>query len=407
MNPTAQRRGQLRRAFAQSFGGEPSVWVRAPGRVDLMGSHTDYNRGLVLTLPIDLDTWIAARRRPDRWVRVRSLNLQTETQFNLDDLRRGGDLQWGDYVRGVAAVLREEGFPLCGFDAIVQGTVPVRSGLSSSAALECATATLFASLGEWKLDPVRKALLCQRAENQFVGVHCGILDQYTSCAGKAGCALLLDCRDLSHRASELAPGIQVVVCNTNYQRELAGSEYGTRRAQCAQGASLLGVASLREVSLAGFRNAEAALPAEVARRCRFIIEENDRVPRLATALATGDQAAIRQLCADSFRGACELYEIAVPAMRSMMEAMLAAPGVIGARQAGAGFGGCMVAFVNASQATGFVGSVRRDYFDRTGIQPEIHAVRAAAGAGELADHEAPDSPTMATPAEGRAETGSE
>jgi galactokinase len=242
---------------------------------------------------------------------------------------------------------------------------------------------LFEALGGWSLDPVQKARLCQRAENQFVGVNCGILDQYTSCAGRAGCALLLDCRDLSNRAVKLTDDIQVVVCNTKYQRELACSEYGKRRAQCEQGAKLMGVAGLRELNRQQFEQARATLPAEVAKRCQFIIEEDERVLRIAAALETGDRSAIRHLCADSFHGACELYEISVPAMRSMMEAMLEAPGAIGGRQAGAGFGGCMVAFVTKPQTAEFIASVRRGYFKRTQVQPEIHPVAAVAGAGLL------------------------
>jgi galactokinase len=188
---------------------------------------------------------------------------------------------------------------------------------------------------------------------------------------------------LSNRAVKLADGIQVVVCNTKYQRELASSEYGKRRAQCEQGARLMGVASLRELNRQQFEQARATLTAEVAKRCRFIIEEDERVLRIAAALEEGDRSAIRRLCADSFHGACELYEISVPAMRAMMEAMLEAPGAIGARQAGAGFGGCMVAFVTKSHTAEFIESVWRGYFKRTQVQPEIHPVAAVAGAGLL------------------------
>jgi galactokinase len=367
--------------FAERYGGEPSVWCRAPGRVDLMGSHTDYNLGHVLTLPIGRDTWVAARPRPDRMVRLHSLNLEGETSFDLDRFESDPQARWSNYVRGVASVLQGEGFALAGFDGVVHSTVPMCSGLSSSAALECATATLFEALGGWKLDPVKKALLCQRAENQFVGVNCGILDQFTSCAGQAGCALLLDCRDLSSRPVRLAEGIWVVICDTRSKRELAGSAYGQRRAECEEGARRLGVSSLREVESGVFYAREGELPARVARRCRFVIEENIRVLRLAEALPAGDREAIHTLGAESFRGAVELYEIGAPAMLAMMEAMQAGPGVIGARQAGAGFGGCMVAFVEKSQVEAFGKAVRERYSGLTQIQPEVYAVEAAAGAG--------------------------
>ena len=291
--------------------------------------------------------------------------------------------RWNNYVRGVAQVLQAEGFNLTGFEGVIHSTVPISSGLSSSAALECVTATVFEALGGWKLEPVKKALLCQRAENQFVGVKCGILDQFTSCAGQAGCALLLDCRDLSNRPVKLAPGIRVVICDVKSKRELADSEYARRRADCEEGARLLGVKALREISPEQFHQRASELPAVVRKRCQFIIEENERVLRLAAALQEFDRDAIRQLTADSFQGACDLYEISVRAMRSMMQAMRAAPGVIGARQAGAGFGGCMVAFVEEAKVADFATAVRAHYFANTRIETEIYAVAAAAGAGTI------------------------
>jgi galactokinase len=392
MNRLNKRRKEISAMFQRCFGGVPTLWGRAPGRVDLMGSHTDYNLGCVLTLPIDHDTWIAARPREDRIVRLYAGNLDAQCSFSLDEIQADPQQRWSNYVRGVAAVLLDEGLPLQGFDGVIHSTVPMGSGLSSSAALECATATIFEAMGAWELDPVDKAKLCQRAENQFVGVNCGILDQFTSCAGKEGCALLLDCRDLSNTTVQLADGIQVVICDTKYKRELAGSEYGQRREQCEEGARRLGVNALREISLAQFNAREDELPLDVAKRCRFIIEENARVENLAEALQSCDREAISQLTVGSFRGACELYEIGAPAMRTMMSAMLAAPGVIGARQAGAGFGGCMVAFVEAAQVEEFVAAVKTHYFASTNIEAEIYPATAAAGAGmiEFKQHESYD-----------------
>jgi galactokinase len=381
MNSPASRRDEIARVFQQQFGAAPTLWVRAPGRVDLMGSHTDYNLGFVLTLPIGLDTWMAVRPREDHAVRLFSANLQAGNGFDLGRIERVPGRAWCNYVRGVATILDAEALDLKGFDAVVHSTVPMSSGLSSSAALECAAATAFEALGDWRLDPVKKAVLCQRAENQFVGVNCGILDQYTSCVGQVGCALLLDCRDLSSRPVKLAEGIAVVICDTKFKRELAGSEYGQRRAQCEEGARRLGVKALREISLSDFQSRMHELPAEVAKRCRFIVEENDRVLKLADALAVNDREGIRQLTAGSFRGACELYEISVPAMQAMLAAMLAAPGLIGARQAGAGFGGCMVAFVERAQVDAFTSSASAAYHQTSGIQPEIRTVEAAPGAG--------------------------
>jgi galactokinase len=381
-------------AFAERFGGEPSVGCRAPGRVDLMGSHTDYNLGLVLTLPLGRDTWIVGRPRPDRSVHVHSLNLEEGCVLDLDDLVPSTSRHWRDYVGGVAAVLQAEGLSLRGWDGVVHSTVPMGSGLSSSAALECAVATVFEVLGGWRIEPVRKAQLCQRAENEFVGVRCGILDQYTACAGQEGCALLLDCRDLTALPVGLPDDIRVVICDTRSRRELAGSEYGTRRAQCEEGARRLGVAALREVTMGQLGAREGELPPEVARRCRFIVEENERVQRLARALPAGDRRVIREACASSFHGAMELYEIGAPAMERMMAAMTAAPGVIGARQAGAGFGGCMVAFVNAEHAGPFAATVHATYAAATGVEPAIDPVWPGAGAGVIPSHEpgVPSSP---------------
>lgn len=383
MKPNSPRHAQIHHAFVHHFGMPPTDWCRAPGRVDLMGSHTDYNLGSVLTLPIDRDTWIVAKPNSSRNVRLHSINFDDTASFALDSAAKDPDHPWIDYVHGVAVELRSEGADLVGFDGVIHSTVPMSSGLSSSAALECAAATVFEALGGWKLDPLRKALICQRAENRFVGVNCGILDQFTSCLGQEGCALVLDCRDLTGTPAAIADGIRIVICDTKSQRELADSEYGERRAQCERGSEMLGSKALREVSWEHFVARESELPELVARRCRFILEEHARVATLAEALTAGDRDAIGDLTAASFEGACHLYEIAAPAMHSMMAAMRAAPGVIGARQAGAGFGGCMVAFVEETQVREFADAVGRLYLGTTGIEPTVFAVNAAAGAGGM------------------------
>ena len=396
----SDRQVVMNEEFARRFGSEPDVWVRAPGRVDLMGSHTDYNQGYVLTLSIDRDVWIAARPRSGRRVTVYSLNVDGGGAFDLDGIAHDEVSPWTNYVRGVAHVLQGEGYQLHGCDALIHSTVPVSSGLSSSAALEVATAMLFVLMGGWNVDPVRLALLCQRAENQFVGVNCGILDQYTSVMGQSGCALLLDCRDLTSELVPVAEGMCMVICDTRVKRELAGSAYAERRAQCEEGARRLArfyptdafypadvfyprVRALRDVTLGQFTAREGDLPAVVARRCRFVIEENERVGRMGEALPAGDRRAIAELTSASYVGARDLYEIGSPEMAAMMDAMLGAPGVIAARQAGAGFGGCMMAFVEETQTGAFVRHVEQAYTAATGIQPQVYPTRAAAGAGPL------------------------
>lgn len=384
-----ERAAHMRAAFVTLYDGEPTLWVQAPGRVDLMGSHTDYNEGYVLTMPIDRNTWIAARPRDDRIVLVYSLNLSSGDHFSLDDIQRSTTVPWTDYVRGVAKVLQDEGYALRGFDGVVHSTVPFGGGLSSSAALEVATATLFNELCGLGLDPVRLAVLCQRAENTFVGVNCGILDQYTSAAGRAGHVLLLDCRHLTHTVPPLHPDIAIVIGDTRYKRALTGSEYPQRRAQCEAGAAALarrypGVRTLRDVTLEQLDAARSLLDDTVYRRCRFIIQENQRVLDLAEALSTKDIPCIAALTAESFAGARDLYEIVVPQMEAMIAAMRCAPGVLGARQAGAGFGGCMVAFVERDCVEAFSEHVRAAYQAATGIEGAVFPVEAAAGAGVLA-----------------------
>lgn len=380
------RRERLAGEFTRHYRGAPSLWVRAPGRVDLMGSHTDYNEGFVLTLSIGCDTWIAARPRGDRVVRIQSLNTESGAEFGLDQIQHDRALPWTNYVRGVAHVLQAEGYPLRGWDGLIHSTVPIGSGLSSSAALEVATALVFEQLGGQEIDRLALARLCQRAENQFVGMNCGILDQYSSVFGHAGCAILLDCRELTSRAVPLDPTLSVVICNTRARRALTGSEYPVRRAQCEQGAQWLGrrdpnVRALRDVSPTRLAAHEGELPPVVARRCRFVVEENGRVLDLARALSEGTRTSIRALTAASFAGARDLYEIVSPEMERMMAAMLGGPGVVGARQAGAGFGGCMVAFVESPRVGEFAQQVEASYQAATGSQPDVFPVAAAEGAG--------------------------
>jgi galactokinase len=374
--------------FVNFYGKTPQVWSRAPGRVDLMGSHTDYNLGFVMTMSIDRDTWFAARMRDDRIIRVRSLNTPGEGEFHLDDLTHDPDGNWTEYVRGVAWALQIAGYQLVGLDGLIHSNVPFGSGLSSSAAIEMATALAFQHTSHFDLDPLEMALLGQRAENQFVGMNCGILDQYSSVMGRAGSALLLDCRSLTSETVPIASEIQVVVCNTKAERNLRGTEYGDRRAQCEEGVRILKIShpeiqALRDVTSEQLFAHKNELPEVVFKRCRFIIEENQRVLDLGEVLPKGDRSRLGKLFEESFSGAQDLYEISAPSMDAMMQSMLGAPGVIAARQAGAGFGGCMVALVEAGHEAEFAGHVTDTYSSTTGIVPEIYPVEAAPGAGLL------------------------
>ncbi|MFO8037642.1 MAG: galactokinase [Anaerolineales bacterium] len=382
------RRSMISAEFHQHFGRLPEIWARAPGRVDLMGSHTDYNQGFVLTMTIDRDTWIAAAPRSDRTIEVYSLNLEGGGPFDLEQIRHDQQWPWTDYVRGVAKMYQQAGYGLAGFDAVIHSNIPFGSGLSSSAAIEMATAEVIQMVGGFQVNPVEKALLGQMAENQFVGVNTGILDQYSSALGREGSAILLDCRDLSNRVMTISEDLNVMVCDTRTERKLKGTEYDDRRAQCEEGVRLLQdwypqIQALRDVSMEQFEPYETELPPAVAKRCRFIIEENQRVLNLADTLPTGDRKMLQKLLSDSFAGARDLYEISTPAMEAMMVAMMDSDGVIGARQAGAGFGGSMVSLVENSHVLPFAEGVRRKYQERTGIDPYVYNVEPAPGSGPL------------------------
>lgn len=380
-----RRREALELEFAKLYGDAPTAWFRAPGRVDLMGSHTDYNDGYVLTMTVDRDTWIAIRPRTDRRVRIASLNLAGTAEFGLDAVDHDPDVPWTDYVRGAAKVLQDDSVNLTGFDGLLHSTVPFGSGLSSSAAIETAVLLAFGAVSDVDFEPIELALLGQRVENEFVGVACGILDQYTSVLGRAGHALLLDCRDLTSRPVQIAPNVAVVICDTRAPRQLTDGVYDERRAQCEAGAAHLArydarVKALRDVDLQLFEAHEAELPADVAKRSRFIIEENARALELAEALPVGDPQVLGPMFEASFQGAMDLFEIGAPSMEAMHDAMTGAPGLIARRQAGAGFGGCLVALVERGSEGAFSAHVAPAYKDATGIEPSLFGVEASPGA---------------------------
>lgn len=384
-----ERKAWITAKFEEQFGQPPALWVRAPGRVDLMGSHTDYNQGYVMTMTIDGDTWIASRPRADREVHLRSLNLGDGCQFSLDAIDHDPQTPWTNYVRGIAWALQADGKLLTGCDCLIHSTVPIGSGLSSSAALEMASAITFQQLGHFMLEPVQIALLGQKAENSFVGVNTGILDQYSSMMGEECCALLLDCRNLTSQALPLPRRLKVVICDTRAKRNLAGTEYGERRAQCEEGVRILKqfypqIQALRDVSPEMLMAHRTDLSEVVAKRCQFIVEEDQRVLEMAQALRNRDIPRLGELFYASFAGARDLYQISAPSMEAMMAAMMAGPGVVGARQAGAGFGGCMAALVPDESVPAFSDYVREEYQRLTGIAPQIYPVEASAGAGLVA-----------------------
>ncbi|MBN1889636.1 MAG: galactokinase [Thermoflexales bacterium] len=375
---------RLTSAFSRRIGARPALVARAPGRVNLIGEHTDYNSGFVLPMAIDRDVCIAARARRDRTVRLLSLDFDQQDQFQLDAIQRVGQaVTWGDYVRGVAKVLQEAGYGLRGADMAISGNVPAASGLSSSAAIELATTSAFRALNELELDPVQAARLAQRAENTFVGVQCGIMDQFIASLGKANHALLIDCRSLEFRPVPLPVGVSVVIAHTGVRRGLSSSEYNTRRSQCEAGAWQLGVDTLRDVSIETFEARKGELPPDVAARCQHVVYENARVLQSVEALERGDLESFGQLMIESHASLRDLYEVSCAELDAMVEIACQVPGCIGARLTGAGFGGCAVAMARDEAVVDLVATIQRDYPARNGKTPEVYLCQAADGAGIL------------------------
>ncbi len=377
-------------------------FVRAPGRVNLMGDHTDYNDGLVLPGAIDLDTWIALRRRRDGLVRIDSLQAGGEARsFWIEDLatpapEAGGPDgaaprgDWLDYVAGMAWSLREADLPARGFDGIVDSTLPPAAGLASSAALELAVAQALLGAAPGGAPPhypaAYLASLAQRAEREYVGVNCGLMDQFVSASGRAGHAVLLDCRSLDSGYVALPPGLAVVVCDTGAPRELRASAYNERRAECARAVTLLAerkptISSLRDVDVATLHRLRAALPPALARRAEHVVRENDRVRSAARALETADLEALGAIFAASHASLRDDFEVSSPALDDMVEIAAGVPGVVGARMTGAGFGGCTVTLVREGAVAELREAVERDYPKRTGLRPKVYEVSLADGAG--------------------------
>lgn len=367
--------------FGRRFGGRPRVF-RAPGRVNLIGEHTDYNEGFVMPAAIDLAAWAAVAPQEGREVRVVSLDLDEEFAFSLDDEagRRG---QWTDYVEGVARALEAGGFRLRGARLLVSSDVPIGSGLSSSAALEVSSARALLAAAEAEADPLTVARLCQRAENEFVGVRSGIMDQYASCFGREGSALLLDCRSLESEALPLPDGVTIVVCNTMVKHSLAGGEYNLRRADCEEAARLLGVRALRDVTAEEFARRADELPERLRRRARHVITENARVGEAAAALTSSDLAAFGRAMNESHSSLRDDYEVSCKELDLMADLGRARPGVYGARMMGGGFGGCTINLVEESAVEGFLREVPEAYERGTGLKPAVYLCRASEGAGEV------------------------
>ncbi len=365
--------------FPRLFGEQPHLLVRAPGRVNLIGEHTDYNDGFVMPLAIERATWIALRPRADDTVRLHSLDHGEEVVFRVGALARGGP-GWTEYPKGVAHVLREEGLPLRGWEGVTACDVPLGAGLSSSASFELAIARAFAAVSGFAWDAPRMALAGQRAENQWVGVNCGIMDQMISAVGERDRAVLIDCRDLTRRAVPLPRGCAVVILDTATRRGLVESAYNERRAQCQAAARHFGVKALRDVTAVQFAARAMELDTTTQRRARHVITENARTLEAAAAMEAGDAARLGRLMNESHDSLRDDFEVTNAALCQIVDAARALPGCHGARMTGAGFGGCAVALVEASAAESFASAIAPRYRAASGLDPRIYVTRAAAGA---------------------------
>lgn len=383
---TSNRIERLIDSFKVNFDGMPDVIVRAPGRVNLIGEHTDYNDGFVLPIAIDRDIMIASRQREDKTVRLYSLDYDQSVEFGLDDIKYDDDKKWSNYPRGVAHFLQESDFAISGLDAVITGNVPIGAGLSSSAAMEVATAFTFEKVFGLNIDPVQMALLCQKAENKFVGVNCGIMDQFISRLGKKDHALLLDCRSLEF---ELVPinlqNVKIVVCDTGKKRGLVDSEYNNRRAECERGVKILekflpGITALRDIEVDDIKKYSNHIPDITEKRCLYVVKENARVLESVSAIKRNDLLRFGELMNESHIGLRDEYEVSCPELDAMVEIAWSIDGVIGSRMTGAGFGGCTVSIVIEDSVQELIDKVLNEYPKRTGLQPEIYVCTAEDGA---------------------------
>jgi galactokinase len=374
--PTAPLSERLADFFDKHFGEEPSCAARAPGRVNLIGEHTDYNAGFVLPMAIDLSIGLAVRPSTDRHIRLMLHNPPQEINFSLDNLERGS-AGTAQYIKGVAWVLQEAGHNTPGFEGVLIGDIPIAAGLSSSAALEIATARVFCALANIDWDPLEMALLAQRAENEWVGVQCGIMDQLSSACGLADHALLIDCRSLEIKPAPLPADLTVVIMDTGVRRELATSAYNQRRRTCEQAAALLGVKTLRDVDLELLARRQDQLDTNQLKRARHVVTENQRTLQFHEALCSGATQALGWLMRASHASLRDDYQVSCDELDTIIELANQHSGCLGARMTGAGFGGCAIALVQKSEAIDFIEAVSSSYDKQLGITAKLFMVSAA------------------------------
>jgi galactokinase len=371
--------------------GKPARIFSAPGRVNLIGEHTDYNRGFVLPIAIDRRTFVAASPRNDRQVRVRSCDLNKGFSFSLDEQQTSHSYRWTRYVEGVARVLdAEPGVRINGADLAIKSDVPIGAGLSSSAALEISVGFAFLNLAEANLELPQLALAAQQAEHVYAGTDCGVMDQMTAAFGQRDCALLIDCRTLQITHINLnISDYEIVICNTNIKHELANSAYNERRAECQRAVQLLSVKlpdvrSLRDVTKTQIDDWKKVLPQPLDRRAHHVVTENERTLRAAEVLKRGNVSEFGELMVQSHRSLRDDFEVSCAELDAMVDIAMSQDGVAGARMTGGGFGGCTVNLVQRDAVDRFRMHIEKTYQRQTGIAATTYIVKADGGVQEHA-----------------------
>jgi galactokinase len=380
----------LEHAFLKYFGHPAKVLVSAPGRVNLLGEHIDYNDGIVMPAAIDRHVKVAAAAVPGNVVSLQALDLQQSVSFSLTSLEEKKDVQgkplpsWAKYPAGVTWSLQKEGFNLTGMQAVYSSSVPIGSGLSSSAAVQVAFAATWRALGGWQLDNLRLAQLCLRAEVEYVGLICGLMDQFASACGVEGHTLVFDTRSLEWRPVELPPGSAIVVADSGVRRSLANSAYNERHASCEEAVALLskykpGLKSLRDISTVEFAAYSEYLPQVVRKRAEHVVQEIYRVKRGVNVLEAGNAIMFGGIMFAGHRSLRDLYEVSTPELDALVEIAHDLPGIYGARLTGAGFGGCTVNLIEAQLAEAFIHGLIEGYRKRTGKEAKVYLCQASNG----------------------------
>ncbi|HEY0760600.1 MAG TPA: galactokinase [Acidisarcina sp.] len=374
----------IKSTHREQFQAEGAVFV-APGRVNLIGEHTDYSEGFVMPAAIEFATLAAVSARSDNQVVIYSQNFDERVEYDAGEVPVTGRHHWTDYPLGVLTILRRSGIEVPPFSLTINGDVPLGSGLSSSASLEVATMLALLSLTSAIFPLQEIARLCQRVENEYVGAQSGIMDQFVSCCGAAGHALLLDCRDLAFRLAPIPEHVSIVICNTMVKHSIAGGDYNTRRAEIEAGADIIRqhrpeVRVMRDVTVEDLARWGSEMPANVLKRCRHVVTENLRTVGAADALESGDLKTLGRLMAEAHASYRDDFEASCKEADILVELAAKQRGLIGARLTGGGFGGCTVNLVEAPEAGQFADAMKNGYLEATGIQSEVYLTKASAGA---------------------------